>query len=79
MIVFTYGVLVQGSSNASASKFNKDRVSNPKPQEGNGSGSLLPTCAKCGIKHEGKCLAGSNACFGCGKMDQNIRDCPFRF
>uniref|UniRef100_M1DGP0 Gag-pol polyprotein n=1 Tax=Solanum tuberosum TaxID=4113 RepID=M1DGP0_SOLTU len=64
----------QGSSNA-PSKFNKDRMSNPKPQGGNCSGSLLPTCAKYGRKHEGKCLAGSNACFGCGKKDHKIRDC----
>ncbi|XP_049381281.1 uncharacterized protein LOC125845794 [Solanum stenotomum] len=27
-------------------------------------------------KHEGKCLASANACFGCGKMDHKIRDCP---
>ncbi|WMV46406.1 hypothetical protein MTR67_039791 [Solanum verrucosum] len=57
-------------------KFNKDRVSNPKPQRGNISGSLLPNCAKCGKKHEGKCLVGSNACFGCRKMDHKLRDCP---
>ncbi|XP_049365731.1 uncharacterized protein LOC125830597 [Solanum verrucosum] len=64
-----------GSSNA-PSRFNKERMSNPNHEGGNGSGSLLPTCAKCGRKHEGKCLAGSNACFGCGKMDHKIRDCP---
>ncbi|XP_049365757.1 uncharacterized protein LOC125830624 [Solanum verrucosum] len=66
-------VFRQSSSNAP--KFNKERVSNPKSQGGD-SGSLLPTCAKCGIKHEGKCLAGSSACFGCGKMDQKISYCP---
>ncbi|WMV32943.1 hypothetical protein MTR67_026328 [Solanum verrucosum] len=65
----------QGSSNAQL-KFNKDRVSNHKPQRANGSGSLLPTCAKCGRKHEGRCLVGTNACFGCGNMDQKISDCP---
>ncbi|WMV09070.1 hypothetical protein MTR67_002455 [Solanum verrucosum] len=65
----------QGSSNV-PSKFNKERVSNPKPKGGSGSGSLFPTCAKCGKKREGKFLAGSNACFGCGKMDHKIRDCP---
>ncbi|XP_049368155.1 uncharacterized protein LOC125833038 [Solanum verrucosum] len=57
--------------------FSHARVSNPKPQGGNGSGSLLPTCANCGRKHNGKCLAGSNACFGWGKMDHNIRYCPY--
>ncbi|XP_049372827.1 uncharacterized protein LOC125837798 [Solanum verrucosum] len=65
----------QGSSKF-LPKFNKDRVSNPKPQEGNGGGSSLSSYSKCGRKHKGKCLAGSNACFGCGKMDQKIRDCP---
>ncbi|XP_049381553.1 uncharacterized protein LOC125846146 [Solanum stenotomum] len=64
-----------GSSNAPPLS-NKDRVPNPKPQGGNGSGSLVSTCAKCGRKHKGKCLAGTNACFGCGKMDHEIRDCP---
>lgn len=38
--------------------FNKDRMHNPKTQGWDGGGSLLSTCAKCGRKHEGKCLAG---------------------
>ncbi|WMV45103.1 hypothetical protein MTR67_038488 [Solanum verrucosum] len=66
----------QGSSNSPAPKLNKDRVSNPKPQEGNNSVSSLSTCARCERKHEGKCLAGSNVCVGCGKTDHKIRDCP---
>ncbi|XP_049374796.1 uncharacterized protein LOC125839851 [Solanum verrucosum] len=53
-------------------RFNKEKVSNPKPQ-GGGNGSSLPNCAKCGRNHEG--IEGSNACFGCGKMDHKIRDC----
>ncbi|XP_049358710.1 uncharacterized protein LOC125823369 [Solanum verrucosum] len=56
-------------------RFNNERVSNPKPQ-GGGNGSSLPDCAKCGRKHEENCLAGSNAWFGCGKMDHKIRHCP---
>ncbi|WMV57917.1 hypothetical protein MTR67_051302 [Solanum verrucosum] len=64
----------QGSSKAPP-RFNNERVSNPKPQ-GGGSGSLLPDCAKCGRKHEGKCLVGSNACFCCGKMDHKIINYP---
>uniref|UniRef100_M1DH66 Gag-pol polyprotein n=1 Tax=Solanum tuberosum TaxID=4113 RepID=M1DH66_SOLTU len=45
----------QGSSNASP-KFNKERVSNHKPQGGNESQSSLPmsTCVRCGKKHEGR-------------------------
>ncbi|XP_049414708.1 uncharacterized protein LOC125877463 [Solanum stenotomum] len=59
-------------------KFNRDRVSNPKPQGGNGSGSSLcrSNCPKCGRKHEGKCLADTNGCFCCGKTGHKIRDCP---
>ncbi|WMV30381.1 hypothetical protein MTR67_023766 [Solanum verrucosum] len=65
----------QGSSN-SPPKFNKDRVSNPKPQGGNSSGFLLPSCAICGRKHEGKRLVDTDGCFGCGKIGHKIRDCP---
>ncbi|KAH0720584.1 hypothetical protein KY290_005079 [Solanum tuberosum] len=64
----------QGSTNAPPRQRN-ERVSNPKPQ-GDGNNPLMPTFAKYGRNHEGKCLAGSNACFGCGKMDHKIRDCP---
>ncbi|XP_049368639.1 uncharacterized protein LOC125833518 [Solanum verrucosum] len=68
---------LKGSSNASL-KFNKDRVSNPKRQRGNGSGSSLPmsTCTRCGKKHEGKCLADMDGCFGCGKSGHKMRDFP---
>uniref|UniRef100_M1DFK3 Gag-pol polyprotein n=1 Tax=Solanum tuberosum TaxID=4113 RepID=M1DFK3_SOLTU len=54
------------------------RLSNPKPQGGNGSGSSLPmsTCTRCGRKHEGKCLADIDGWFGCGKSGHKMRDCP---
>ncbi|XP_049372557.1 uncharacterized protein LOC125837495 [Solanum verrucosum] len=64
----------QGYSNAPP-RPNNERVSNPKPQ-GDGNRSSMPTCAKCGRNHEGNCLAGYNVCFGCGKMDHKIRNCP---
>ncbi|WMV13704.1 hypothetical protein MTR67_007089 [Solanum verrucosum] len=59
-----------------ASKFKKDRVSNPKTQGEDGSGFSLSTCSKCGMKLGDKCLACSNACFGSGKMDHKIRYYP---
>ncbi|WMV41581.1 hypothetical protein MTR67_034966 [Solanum verrucosum] len=67
----------QGSSNAPPN-FNKYRVSNHKPQGGNGGGYLLSTCARCGRKREGKCLAGIDGFFSCGKSGHKIRDFPTR-
>lgn len=58
------------------SKLNKDWVCNIMNQEVNGGGYLLPTCANYGRKHEGKSLAGSDACVGCGKMEHKIKDYP---
>ncbi|KAH0672692.1 hypothetical protein KY290_024922 [Solanum tuberosum] len=68
---------IQGCGNT-LPKFNKDRVYNPKPQGGNGNGSSLPrsTCTKFGRKHEGKCLAATDGCFGYGKSGHKMRDCP---
>ncbi|XP_049364533.1 uncharacterized protein LOC125829339 [Solanum verrucosum] len=57
---------------------NNDRVSNPKPQRGNGGGSTFerPRCATCGKQHLGKCLAGIDGYFGCGSKGHKMRDCP---
>lgn len=35
----------------------------------------MPKCQECGKRHRGKCLAGSNYCFGCGKSGHKMRDC----
>ncbi|KAK4717896.1 hypothetical protein R3W88_016234 [Solanum pinnatisectum] len=69
----------QGSSNAPTSKFKKDSVSNLKPKRGNGggNGSSIPTCQKCGKSHLGKCLMGTDNCYGCGKSGHCLRDFPF--
>ncbi|WMV58487.1 hypothetical protein MTR67_051872 [Solanum verrucosum] len=65
----------QGSS--SAPRVNKDMVSNPNPQGCNSCGSYVsrPNCAKCGRKHDGKCLVGPKWCYGCGKSVHKMRDC----
>ncbi|XP_049360778.1 uncharacterized protein LOC125825494 [Solanum verrucosum] len=57
---------------------NKESVPNPKSQGGNGGVSSFSrsTCAKCGKKHDGKCLADTDGCFSCGKIGHNMRDCP---
>src|SRR5688572_26991763 len=34
-----------------------------------------PSCKKCGKPHKGECLAGSNACFQCGKPGHQAKDC----
>uniref|UniRef100_M1DIQ6 CCHC-type domain-containing protein n=1 Tax=Solanum tuberosum TaxID=4113 RepID=M1DIQ6_SOLTU len=31
---------------------------------------------RCDKRHSGKCLAGSNTCFGCGESGHKIRHCP---
>ncbi|WMV08079.1 hypothetical protein MTR67_001464 [Solanum verrucosum] len=37
---------------------------------------MWPECREYGRIHEGRCLAGSNVCFGCGKRGHKKRDCP---
>ncbi|XP_055803448.1 uncharacterized protein LOC129872498 [Solanum dulcamara] len=58
------------------SRFNKDRVSNPKPQGGAPSGQPILPCKKYGKKHLRECLAGLGDCFGCGKTVHQVKDCP---
>ncbi|XP_049359583.1 uncharacterized protein LOC125824280 [Solanum verrucosum] len=43
---------------------------------GGGSQFAKPTCSTCGKKHFGKCLASTSGCYGCGKNDHKVRDCP---
>uniref|UniRef100_M1DN17 Zinc knuckle family protein n=1 Tax=Solanum tuberosum TaxID=4113 RepID=M1DN17_SOLTU len=63
----------QGYSNAP--KYKDDRVSTPRPQ-GKVNESLWPTCSGCGKRHEGKCLAGRDGCYGCGESGHMKKDCP---
>ncbi|WMV32704.1 hypothetical protein MTR67_026089 [Solanum verrucosum] len=62
---FRQGFFGQGFSRAPTLKFKKDTVSNPTPKEGNGdgNGSLAPTCEKCGKSYLGIFLMGTDNCF----------------
>ncbi|XP_055814139.1 uncharacterized protein LOC129883522 [Solanum dulcamara] len=66
----------QGSLQALGQRFDKDRASNPKAQGCSARGPTFPKCTECGRNHEGKCLFGSGACFGCGKIGYKISECP---
>lgn len=57
-------------------KFNKDRVSNPKSQESDGNGSSTPACQRRDKIHLGKCLAGTDGCFSCGKSGHKMKYFP---
>ena len=68
-------------SNKFPSKFSKardDRVSNPMSQKGRGTTSprKKQTCGKCGKKHWGQCLLGTENCFRCGKIGHKVIDFP---
>ncbi|KAK1560346.1 hypothetical protein Q3G72_025572 [Acer saccharum] len=38
----------------------------------------FPPCQRCGRSHSGECYINTGACFGCGKSDHKIKDCPKR-
>uniref|UniRef100_M1DII3 Gag-pol polyprotein n=1 Tax=Solanum tuberosum TaxID=4113 RepID=M1DII3_SOLTU len=63
----------QGYSNAH--KYKDESVSSPRPQ-GKDSDPLYPTCSRCGKRHEGRCLAGRDGCYGCGDRGHMKKDCP---
>ncbi|XP_049414724.1 uncharacterized protein LOC125877484 [Solanum stenotomum] len=57
---------------------NQDSSSAPKFNEEKGGGSQFskPLCTTCGKMHHRKCLAGTSGCYGCGKHDHQVRNCP---
>ena len=54
------------------------RVSNLKFKKGKGTNSPneKPTCGKCGKKHYGYFLNGTDNCFIYGKSGHKMGDCP---
>ena len=59
-------------------KTRNDRMLYPKPQKGI---NVDPprekqTHGKCGKKHVGECLVGTNSCYGCGKGFHMVKDFP---
>ena len=47
-----------------------------KLEKGGGSQNGKPTSVTCGKRHYRKSLAGTSDCYGCGKDDHKVRDCP---
>ncbi|XP_069145609.1 uncharacterized protein [Solanum lycopersicum] len=68
-------------SNQAPSEFLKardDRMSKPKSQKVRSANSpnKKPICRKCGKKHWGECLVGTENCFGFGMCNHKVRDFP---
>ena len=63
---------------STTTRINKAKGSTPKPQERKGSRPYVekPIYAKCGRKHEGKCLVGTGNCYSYGKSGHMKGDCP---
>ncbi|XP_049385836.1 uncharacterized protein LOC125849925, partial [Solanum stenotomum] len=57
---------------------NQDSSSAPKfnQEKGRESQFSKPTCTTCGKRHYGKCLVGTSGCYGCGKIDHQVRYYP---
>uniref|UniRef100_M1DZB5 Gag-pol polyprotein n=1 Tax=Solanum tuberosum TaxID=4113 RepID=M1DZB5_SOLTU len=65
-------VFAQQMEESKIKKKNREMVNQEK---GSGSPFPKPTCTKCGKKHHGKCLAGTDGCYGCGKNDHQVKNC----
>ena len=78
----TRSLKTSGSSDQDQFRFKKRAqtqdgpISKVKLEKGGGSQSVKPTCATCGKKHYGKCLRGTDSCYGCVKEGHKVRECP---
>ena len=54
-----------------------DRGYKPKPQRGKNidPSKQRPNCDKCGKKHVGECLVGTNSLYGCVKGGDMVKNC----
>ncbi|XP_049373433.1 uncharacterized protein LOC125838415 [Solanum verrucosum] len=68
----------QGQPRFKKRSSNQDSSRTPRVNQEKGGGSSFskPACTACGKKHFGKCLAGTNRCYSCGKNDHQVRNCP---
>ncbi|XP_049394544.1 uncharacterized protein LOC125858786 [Solanum stenotomum] len=68
----------QGRPKFEQSYSGQDPSNTPRFNQEKGSRSplLKPTCTKCGKNHHGKCLAGMDGCYGCGKSDHQVKHFP---
>ncbi|XP_069143478.1 uncharacterized protein [Solanum lycopersicum] len=69
---------VSSSAPTKIPKARGDKVSNPNFKKGRGTNSPTkkPTCGKCGKKHYGNCLKGTDNFFDCGKTGHKVSYCP---
>ncbi|XP_055803429.1 uncharacterized protein LOC129872471 [Solanum dulcamara] len=65
----------QGLINIPPLRFNKDKGANPMVPRKNLGAQTFLACKKCRKTHKEECLTCSNACFKCGKLGHQARDC----
>ncbi|XP_055824371.1 uncharacterized protein LOC129892861 [Solanum dulcamara] len=72
-------LMLQRFFNSSIPRFDKYRVTNPKPQRGIPIGQVTPTCKKYGRNHKGECQVGLNVCYRCSKLGHHAKECKGKY